>query len=170
VKEGDRTARLPGNAIRTILFVAANSAVGRTALGAFQRSLPSGDWGDLELTHGWLPLKPFLSWTTAPLGIAERRSVRDVLALLLSAVNRDQAGEVGRLAGDLRHLLSGKGADSVLDAPLVVPRTELGVRLSRARRTARKRAYEAALRVHRWRSRGSISSQRLRPSAQPTTG
>ena len=40
VTQRDRTARLPANAIRTILFVAANGAVGRTALGAFQRSLP----------------------------------------------------------------------------------------------------------------------------------
>jgi len=146
VTQQDRAARLAPNALRTILFVAAKGAVGRTALGAFQRTLPPGEWGDLELTHGWSPLKPFLSWTTAPLGIAATRSVREVLALLVAAVNRDHSGELGRLAGDLRYLLCSKSADSTLDAPLVVPRTELGVRLSRARRNATKRAYEAALR------------------------
>ena len=72
--------------------------------------------------------------------------MRDVLALLVGAVNRDH-GEVGRLAGDLRHLLSGNHVDSTLDAALVVPRTELGVRLSRARRNGTKRASEAALRA-----------------------
>jgi hypothetical protein len=140
--------RWPPNALRTVVYVAARGTAGRTALGAFQRSLPTDTWGEWPLSPDWQPLKPFLSWSTALLGSTRSFLLRDLVgrlhAMSPAAVTR---GEERAFLDDVQYLLKGEGPHPLLDQSLEIPRTEVAVKLGYRRSDETAALYDEALRV-----------------------
>lgn len=158
--ESSTAVPLPRNALRTILFVAARGVVRRNDLSEFQLSLPPRDWGDRPPIAGWQPLKPLLAWQTVVLPESRAIPLHVLVKTLVAHARRSAVGEAKQLIRDLEHLVDGPDRSAVLEQTLVVPRTELGLRLSHRRTSTILAAYGAALHA------GTDSRERRRFAAR----
>ncbi len=140
-----RSLKWPQNALRTVIYVAARGAVGRSELGEFQLSLPQGAWGPFPLEKGWQPLKPVLSWCNTPQAGTRTMRIGELLQRLVGLSDGRARGEDRRLLDDVSYLVEQEKRAAALDADLEIPKTELGVKLGHRHSYATRTAYEEAL-------------------------
>lgn len=136
------------NELRCVVYVAARGVVGKTELGAFQRSLPEDEWLDASRLNAleWDPIKPVLAWAErVSCGTSRPVTLREILDSVWPNSSGKVLGRLPQLQCDLMSLIA---TDSpLLDQTVEVPHTEHAVRLSRARSHRMRLQYEAALRL-----------------------
>jgi hypothetical protein len=118
------------NEIISVIYVASEGGVPLSRFLEFKTRLPENGWGKFGDNHDWKSLKRFFAWNVLLHSGGEQvYTIQAVLEKIVMQVSRNRVAS-NNFVRDLQSKLSSGKLEACFSQTVVIPSTELGVRLT----------------------------------------
>jgi hypothetical protein len=118
------------NEILSVVYVASEGSAPLSRVLDFTNRLPEDGWGKSGDNHDWKSLKRFFAWSVLlRSGAGQVYTIRAVMEKIVLEISRNRIVS-NNFIRDLQSKLSSDKLEACFSEPVVIPATELGVRLT----------------------------------------